>query len=306
MLRRWWVLTAGVTGIAGVGVAWLLARPEGPDPSSLLRVIADCLGATALGLGLLRTDLFPARSRPPVWRSAASVAGAWTAVEAALLVVSAAESFGAGIDRLSMSSFGTYLTEITVGQLGLVTMLCTAAACLYALWAYRTGSDASPIPVVVLAVVALVARPITGHMSQQLFGALFVSIHSVAAAVWLGVLAALALTVRNKGAWAAMLPVYSRLAWWSVWILAASGAVNAAVKVGGLFGLLDTGYGRIVLAKTVMLVILVLIARRLRATWLVSVAAHRTKADESIVRAAVDVCILTSVFGLAAALATTA
>ena len=306
MLRRWWVLTAGVTGIAGVGVAWLLARPDGPDPSSLLRVIADCLGATALGLGLLRTDLFPARSRPPVWRSAALVAGAWTAVEAALLVVSAAESFGAGIGRLTMSSFGTYLTEITVGQLGLVTMFCTAAACLHALWAYRTGTDASPIPVVVLAVVALVARPITGHMSQQLFGALFVSIHAVAAAVWLGVLAAMALTVRAKGAWAAMLPVYSRLAWWSVWVLAASGTVNAAVKVGGLSGLLDTGYGRIVLAKTVVLVILVLVARRLRTTWLVSVAAHRTKADESIVRAAVHVCILTSAFGLAAALATTA
>lgn len=72
--------------------------------------------------------------------------------------------------------------------------------------------------------------------------------------------------------------------------------MNAAVKLGGLGALVDTGYGRIVLAKTVLLVILVLLARRLRATWLVSVAAHRTKADESTVRAAVHVCILTLAF----------
>lgn len=306
MFRRWWFLAAGVSGIVGVGVAWLLARPDGPDPSSLLRVFADCLGATALGLGLLGTDLFPPRSRPSVWRTAAVVAGAWTAVETALLVTSAVESFGGGIGQLSVSSFGTYLADITVGQLGLVTVACTVGACAYALGAFRADADRSTVPVLVLAVVALVARPITGHMSQQMFGALFVSVHTVAASVWLGVLAAMALTLRAKGAWATMLPVYSRLAWWSVWILAVSGTVNAAVKVGGLGGLIDTGYGRIVLAKTVLLVILVLLARELRATWLVSVAAHRTKLDESTVRAAVHVCILTVAFGLAAALATTA
>lgn len=306
MFRRWWTVTAVATGIVGVGIAWLLARPDGPDPSALLRVIADCLGATALGLGLLRTGLFPVRSRPPIWRVTAVVAGGWTAVEAALIVMSAVESLGGGIGNLTVSTFGAYLTDITVGQLGLVTVMCTATACVYALWAFRTATDTSSIPVVALAVVALVARPVTGHMSQQVFGALIVSAHSVAAAVWLGVLAAMALTLRAKGAWASMLPVYSRLAWWSVWILAVTGAVNAAVKLGGLGALVDTGYGRIVLAKTVLLVILVLLARRLRATWLVSVAAHRTKADESTVRAAVHVCILTLAFGLAAALATTA
>lgn len=307
MFRRWWVLTAGASGIVGVGVAWLLAHPDGPDPSSLLRVLADCLGATALGLGLLGTELFPSRGKPSVWRTAAVIAGVWTAVETALLVTSAIESFGGGIGQLSVSSFGTYLTDITVGQLGVVTVACTAGACAYALVAYRTdASRRSTVPVVVLAVVALVARPITGHMSQQMFGALFVSVHTVAAAVWLGVLAAMALTLRAKGAWTSMLPVYSRLAWWAVWILAVSGTINAAVKVGGFDGLIDTGYGRIVVAKAVLLVVLVLLARRLRATWVVSVAAHRTKADESTVRAALHVCILTAAFGLAAALATTA
>lgn len=289
-----------------MGVAWLLARPDGPDPSSVERVVADCLGATVLGLAVLRTELFPVRSRPAVWRSTVVAAGAWTLVEAALLVTAASESFGGGIGRLSMSSFGTYLTDITVGQLGVVTVVCTAAACGYALVAYRGDRDWSTIPVAVLAVVALVARPITGHMSQQMFGAVFVAVHTLAAAVWLGVLTAMALTIRSKGAWATALPVYSRIAWWSVWILAVSGAVNAAVKIGDLAGLIDTGYGRVVLAKTVLLVVLVLIARRLRATWLVSVAAHRTKADESTVRAALHVCILTVAFGLAAALATTA
>ncbi len=306
MFRRWWALAAAVTGIAGVGLAWILARPDGPDPSAVLRVLADCLGATALGLGLLRTDLFPVRSRPSVWREVALVAGTWTVVEGALLATAAAESDGGGIAGLSLSSFGAFLTGITVGQLGLVTVACTAAACGCAAVAYRQNRDWSTVPIVVLAVIALVARPITGHMSQQLFGALFVAVHTAAAAVWLGVLAAMALTLRSRGAWTANLPVFSRLAWWSVWILAVSGTVNAAVKIGSVGGLVDTGYGRVVLAKTLLLVILVLLARRLRGTWLVSVAAHRTKADESVIRAAMHVCILTAAFGLAAALATTA
>ncbi|WP_243636827.1 CopD family protein [Rhodococcus sp. Eu-32] len=306
MFRRWWILAAGCAAIVGVGAAWLLAHPEGPDPSSVLRVLADCLGATALGLALLRTDLFPVRSRPTVWRSAVLVGGLWTVAEVALLVTAAVESFGGGIGRLSIASFGTFLTDITVGQLGVVTVLCTTALYIYALVGYRGDRDLSAVPIAVLAVVALVARPITGHMSQQLFGAVFVAVHTVAAAVWLGVLAAMTLTLRAKGAWALALPVYSRLAWWSVWILAASGTVNAAVKLGGLGGLVDTGYGRVVLAKTVVLVVLVLLARRLRATWLVSAAAHRTSQGESVIRAGLHICVLTVAFGLAAALATTA
>lgn len=306
MFRRWWVLLAGVAGIVGVGLAWGPAHPDGPDPSSIIRVLADCLGATMLGLALLRTDLFPARGRPPVWRMAALVGGLWTVAEGALIVVGAAESVGASVGGVSVAAFGTYLTEITVGQLGVVTVVCTGAACLYALAAYRADADRSSLPVAAGAVIALVARPITGHMSQQTFGALLVSVHTLAAAVWLGVLAALAMTLRARGAWASMLPVYSRIAWWCVVVLTVSGVVNAAVKLGSLDALFDTGYGRVVVAKTVALVILVFLARRIRAGWLVSVAAHRTRADESTIRAATHVCVLTVAFGLAAALATTA
>ncbi|MGA9871804.1 MAG: CopD family protein [Rhodococcus sp. (in: high G+C Gram-positive bacteria)] len=306
MFGRWWALVAGVTAIAGVGVAWLLARPDGPDPSSVVRVVADCLGAAVFGLALLRTDLFPVRGRPAVWRTSAAVAGAWTVAEVGLVVAAATESSGSGIGGLPARRFTSFLTDITVGQLGLVTVLCTAGACLYALAAYRSKAPWSTVPLAVLAVLALVARPITGHMSQQLFGAVFVAVHTVAAALWLGVLAAMTLTLRAKGSWAMMLPAYSRLAWWSVWILAVSGTVNAAVKIGDVNGLWDTGYGRVVLAKTVALVVLVLLARRLRATWLVAAVAHRTRAEDSKVRAAVHVCVLTAAFGLAAALATTA
>ena len=302
MFRRWWALVAGASGVAGVGAAWLLAHPDGPDPSSVLRVLADCLGATTLGLALLRTELFTARNRPRIFRTAAIVAGAWTVAEVALVVAAATETFGSDIGALPASAFGSYLTGITVGQLGVVTVLCTTAACLYCLYAYRTDSDLAAVPVVVAAVVALVARPITGHMSQQLFGSLFIAVHTIAAAVWLGVLAAMALTLRARGA----LPVYSRLAWWSVWILAVSGTVNAAVKVGGFGALIDSGYGRIVLAKTVALILLVLLARKLRAGWLVAATAHRARAEASTVQAALHVCLLAAAFGLAAALATTA
>ena len=82
--------------------------------------------------------------------------------------------------------------------------------------------------------------------------------------------------------------------------------MNAAVKVGGFGALIDSGYGRIVLAKTVALILLVLLARKLRAGWLVAATAHRTRAEASTVHAALHVCLLAAAFGLAAALATTA
>ncbi len=300
------MLSAALTGVLGVGTAWILARPGAPAPSAVPRVLADCLGATTLGLALLRTDLFPERSKPPVWRSMVMIAGAWSLTEIALVTEAALASYGSSIDRLPMNVFGSFLVEVTVGQLGLMSIACIAGICIFALAAFRFDAEWSTVPVVVLAVLALLARPIFGHMSQQLLGSMMVAVHTLAAAVWLGVLAAMALKLRARGAWALALAVYSRLAWWAVWILAASGTVNAAVRIGSVTALFDTGYGRIMLAKTVTLIVLVALARKLRMTWLVSAAAHRTGADESILRASIHVCTITVAFGLAAALATTA
>ncbi len=124
---------------------------------------------------------------------------------------------------------------------------------LIAAVAYRRSLPWPAAPVLALTGLALIARPIGGHMSQQTLGSLLDAAHVLAAATWFGMLTALALTARSRGAWASLLPRYSTIAWRCVWVLAATGLINAAVRLGGIAPLVTTGYGRVVLAKVVAL-----------------------------------------------------
>jgi putative copper resistance protein D len=91
-----------------------------------------------------------------------------------------------------------------------------------------------------------------------------------------------------------------------VCLLTLTGVVDAAVRLGGVSALTDTGYGRIVVAKAVMLAALLALGWWWRRTWVGRAAAHRMRADDSLRRATVEVVAMAVAFGLAAALATTA
>jgi putative copper resistance protein D len=158
----------------------------------------------------------------------------------------------------------------------------------------------------VLAALALVARPITGHMSQQAFGSVLGAAHALAAAVWFGLLAALAMTIRTRGEWADALPRYSEWAMRCVVVLTVSGVINSAVRLRSVTPLFDTGYGRIILAKVVVLALLVALAWWWRRTWVRQASNHRLTAEDSLQRATIEVVAMAVAFGLAATLATTA
>lgn len=305
-----WLLLAGPTGLAGVGMAWLLATPSGPDPSSAIRLLSVLLGSTVLGLAALewlqRGDRRPTVARADLWRPVAALAGAWSVAEAALLVSAAAETAERAPGVLPAAAFGRFVGEISAGQIGAAVLACTAATTVFAAVAFRREAPWSPVPVAVLAGFALAARPVTGHMSAQTLGSAFVAVHVLAAALWLGPLVAMAMLVRGRGGWALLLPRYSTLAWRCVAALAVTGTVDAAVRLGGPGALVDTGYGRIVLAKAVALAALAGLGWWWRRSWVPAAGAHRTPAEESLRRATVEVLALSVAFGLAAALATTA
>ncbi|MFC9786814.1 CopD family protein [Rhodococcus sp. NPDC127528] len=304
------LLLAAPAGLAGVGLAWLLAAPDGPEASSLIRVLADCLGATVLGVTVLawlqRSQRRPVLDRSALWRPLAALAGAWTVAEAALLVAAAAETSEVGASALSSTAFGRFVGQISAGQIGAAVVACTAAVAVLAAAAFRRGAAWPLTPVAVLATVALLARPVTGHMSAQALGSVFVAAHVLAAALWLGPLAAMALLLRARGAWAVLLPRYSDLAWRCVAALAVTGVVDAAVKLGDVEALVLTGYGRILLAKVAALIGLGALGWWWRRNWVPAAGAHRVTADDSLRRAVVEVVAMAVAFGLAAALATTA
>lgn len=291
------------SGLAGVALAWILIVPEPLPAEAVVRVVADGVGATALGLAAL--PRVAPRLRTP-WRLLAALAGVWAIAEFAVLIFEAADVVGVPVADLGAAQFGTYLVDVSGGQVGIAILIGVGAVAGGSALAFRRPESASGDLVLVFAAVALALRPITGHMSQQAFGSVLAAVHALAAAAWLGLLIALALVVRTRGEWAVVLPRYSALALPLVVTVAVTGLLNGLIRVGGIVPFVTTGYGRILLAKTVVLLGLLALGWWWRRSWVPRAAGHRMGADASLRRAVAEVVVMAVAFGLAATLAVTA
>ncbi|WP_280468088.1 copper resistance D family protein [Nocardia cyriacigeorgica] len=298
--RRPALLLVVPSGLLGVLLAWALTAVTA---ESAVRVFADLAGATVLGLAAL--PRVHERLRPP-WRLLAVLAGIWCGTEFVVLVFEAADVVGVRVGALDAGRFATFLTELSGGQVGIAILLGTGAIACYAALAFRRPETASPDLVLVFAAVALTLRPITGHMSQQPFGSVLAAVHALAAGAWLGLLIGLALVVRSRGQWALALPRYSAVALPLVAVVAVTGLVNGLVRIGGITPLVQTGYGRVLLAKTLILAVLLALGWWWRRDWVGRAADHRMPAEASLRRATIEVVVMAAAFGLAATLAVTA
>jgi putative copper resistance protein D len=130
-------------------------------------------------------------------------------------------------------------------------------------------------------------------------------VHALAASTWLGLLLALALVVRGRRGWAEALPRYSAVALPMIAAVALTGVINGLVRLGGIAPFVTTGYGRIMLAKTVLLAVLLVLGWWWRRSWVVAAARHQMRAEASLRRAVVEVSVMAVVFGLASSLAVT-
>ncbi|MGX1804761.1 copper resistance D family protein [Nocardia sp. NPDC055321] len=300
---RWALLLMVPLGLAGAGAAWLLAANDPVQPEAPVRALADCAGATVLGAAAL--PRLSDRLSPP-WRLLAVAAAVWAAMEFAMLAMESAEVMGVPVTALGAGRFGEYLTTVSGGQIGIAILLGCGAVAAYSAFGFRSPDRATADLVLVFTAVTLALRPITGHMSQQAFGSVLGAVHALAASAWLGVLLALALTVRTRGEWAKLLPLYSRWALPLAVTVALTGLVNGLVRLGGVAELATTGYGRILLAKTVLLIVLLALGWWWRRTWVPVAADHRMDAESSLCRAISEVLLMAVVFGVAATLAVTA
>ncbi|MFR9753392.1 CopD family protein [Nocardia sp. 004] len=297
------MLSAAAAGLVGVALAGVLALP-GPLPTeAAIRVLADGAGSTTLGLAAL-SRVVPRLPTP--WRLLAAVAGFWAVAEFGTLIFEAAHVVGVPVTGLSAGEFGTYLVHISGGQVGIAILIGVTTVAGGSALAFRRPESASTDLVLVFAAVALALRPITGHMSQQLFGSVLAAVHALAAAVWFGLLIALTLVVRTRGEWAVALPRYSAVALPSVATVAVTGLLNGLIRLDGIGALTTTGYGRILLAKIAVLLGLLWLGWWWRRTWVPRAADHRMDAERSLRRAVVEVAVMAVAFGLAATLAVTA
>ena len=162
----------------------------------------------------------------------------------------------------------------------LAAIFCVCAAGAFAMVRRsRLGAAALAVPAVVLGIWTIVVPGYSGHAGDPGRGAFTIAVdavHVAAAAVWIGGLAQLVLVLPHatRGlvdgardhARTAALRRFSAIALGSVAVVAVTGAGRALWEVGAVSQVWSTGYGRTLVAKTVLLGGLVALGYRNRSS----------------------------------------
>ena len=302
---RWWAGGAAVVA-ATVAVAWGLAHPELPVAVATVRALSDGAAVTALGLAVVPLLDAP-RYRDGLTRHARRplivAAAVWLVAEFTRMTVTAAQAVGSPVAALSLKTVSQFATATTPGRSALFGI--AAAALVAGIAVMATPGTLQLRAAITAASAGVAARAITGHLSDSLLGGVAVAGHALAAGLWCGTLAALAITVGARGQWARVLPAFSRLALWCTAAVLAGGVTAALVTVGSVQDLYTTGYGRILLAKVAVTAVLLTVAWRNRTGWLPAARGHRISARGSLVRSATELSLMAVALTLAAALSVT-
>ncbi|GAC84562.1 copper resistance protein CopD [Gordonia paraffinivorans] len=283
---------------AGLLASWLLARPDGPDPVALPATLALGVSVLVLGLGFL-----PTVDAEPSVRLIGALAGVW--VVATLLSAWVRTADRAGVDLPDVTA-GDFAEVLGSGTSEIVALVVGLLIVVWAALDLLTGVDIPVLVVGALAGIGVLATAIAGHAGNTAIGPVLVGAHALAAAWWCGVLAAMALSVRGRSGWARSLPTFSRYAIWAVGVIAVSGVAAAFTQLDAVSALVTTGYGRILIAKALVLAVLIAVAMWHRRRWLPAVERHRTTEDSSIRNAVIEIVLMAVVLGLAAGLSATA
>jgi putative copper resistance protein D len=286
--------------------AWLLAGQQSSLAATLVRALADGSAVVALGLAAVPV-LDIDRYRGELIRRATApltiAAAVWLLAELLRLGVAAAQAAAVPVSRLGLHTAVDFTLHTTAGRSGLFSAVAAGLVGVAVVAVPRSAS--TNVAVVGFAAAGVAARPLTGHFSESALGGVAVAVHTLAAALWCGVLAALLLTVEHRGQWARVLPRFSQLSVVCVAALLLGGVIGAAVTIASPSQLIGTGYGRLLSAKVVVTVVLVVVAYRNRTMWLPAARSHRATAVVSRSRSLFELAIMAIALTLAAALAVT-
>ncbi|MEY1676850.1 copper resistance D family protein [Gordonia sp. ABKF26] len=295
-VRNGFILVVTLAG--GLMVSYVLARPDGPDLVAVPTTLALGVSVVLLGLGAL-----PTVDAEPSTRVIGLLAGVWVLATLVGAWVRTADRAGIEVLDVKAGDFGDVLFS------GAPEMVALVAGLLVLAWVVLDLLTGVEIPVLVvgaLAAIGVLATSIAGHAGNDSWGPFLIGAHALAAAWWCGLLAAMLISVRGRSGWARSLPVFSGRAPWAVGVLTVTGLISGLVEIDGPANLASSGYGRILLAKAVVLVILVALAAWHRRRWLPAVQRHRSSETASVRAAVVELAIMAVALGLAAGLSATA
>lgn len=294
-----------VTAAACV-LAWALAFPGASLSAALVRALADSAAVVTVGLAVVpaldgpryRDELLRRGTAPLVAASAV-----WLAAELLRLVLATAEAAGRRVGDVGLQTVWDFGTHTAPGRAALVTIVAAAAASLAAGLAPRTAPIAAATAGI--AAIGVLGHPLTGHLGEAALGGIAVAVHTLAAALWCGALAALVLTVSHRGQWARVLPRFSQLSLATVAVLLVAGTVAGLAALETPGQLVGSGWGRVLCAKIALTAALLALAWRNRSFWLPDARAHRSSAGLSRTRAYTELGLMAITLAAAATLAVT-
>lgn len=273
-MRRAAVIGGPAALVAAAAVALVIAASAGgattaplaADPGALARwgvpaarLVVDLGVGTVLG-ALLLALLALSPGRPEYDRAldvAAAGAGVWTVGSAASALFTFANLSGGIASGFSTTGLGQYLTSVRLGQTWLIM---TLAGALITVLCFAVRRQGLLLVVVVVGIAALVRLSNEGHAggtASHDLATTSILLHTLFAGVWLGGLVTIAVIrpVLVDGRLEVVLRRYSTFALIAFVVVAISGYLNAAVRVGSLPSLL-TPYGLLVLVKVAALLAL--------------------------------------------------
>lgn len=239
-----------------------------PDPGlvtswgvPILRTLTDLAGVLTIGLLLTGVLLMPSTDGQlrglcfRAVRAAGRVAVVWSVIPLGSYLLTVSDVFAVSVADALSTPLLRGLIDISVGPALLAQSGLAAGVAVLSRWTLTVREGSLLLG---LALAALLPPALTGHSASAGSHSLAVVsllVHVVAVALWVGGLVGLA--------WIAFmgsrrLPYgvvrFSVLALWSIAVVALSGVVNAAVRLGSLSDVVSTRYGALVLVKAAAIV----------------------------------------------------
>lgn len=236
-------------------------------------------------------------------RALVVTAGSWLVLVLAGVGFRTADAFGRPVGGLGAGEVLQWSVRLAAGRGMLLAAGCAAVVLGCAMLRLRDPERVQIRIPLVAAVLGLLTPAVTGHAGgapDHQLAVITIALHVAASALWVGGLGViLVLVAHQRELLAAALPRFSKLAGACVFGVGLTGVLNAQFRLASWAALLTTGYGWLVVAKAVMLVLvgtLGALARR-------RLAAGRMPA---LRWAGLETALMAATLGLAAALTQTA
>ncbi len=311
-------VVATVFGLVVAGGEYSPELPGLPDPGPLvgwgtpiLRLLSDLAAVVTVGLLLAATLLDPSGKDGIVSRTgrrdlkrAAIAAAVWAVLALAQMLFELANVLGLTLaEAASPDIVSTYANEIPTTRALMFMAVLATVVCIGTILTSTTGASAAWL---LVAVAASALPALAGHSAGLGDHALAMTAgvaHMVAAVVWMGGLMGLAVhATRADMPMSRAVQRFSTIALVSILLLAVSGAANAYSRLDNAGQLLTTGYGQLLLTKTMLIVGLACLG------WIVRQRVMTTLATSSRVAvfariAGLELLVMAVALGLGVALA---